>query len=148
MDYIVKSLGNFELDDFNVYCIPIIAGGYGLYHGLLINENYFKVSSELNNYYKYTLLWHEFIHHWWENRISSEDEGKYLLTEGMTILFEWLTIRIILGEEYFDLIIDSAVKDVLEISGFDRSIAEANRVPPFGNVIIYKKSSPSYLSVT
>ncbi|NLV75789.1 MAG: M1 family metallopeptidase, partial [Tissierellia bacterium] len=140
MDYIVKSLGNFELDDFNVYCIPIIAGGYGLYHGLLINENYFKVSSELNNYYKYTLLWHEFIHHWWGNRISSEDEGKYLLTEGMTILFEWLTIRIILGEEYFDLIIDSAVKDVLEISGFDRSIAEANRVPPFGNVIIYKKA--------
>ncbi|WP_202710965.1 M1 family aminopeptidase [Sporosalibacterium faouarense] len=140
IDDIINNLNNFQLNKLNLYGLPIIAGGYGLTHGIIINENYFVDSDNIDNYSKYSLIWHEFIHHWWGNRITSDGIGKFLLTEGMTVLFEWITNRNILGDEYFNLVIENAQKDVLEITGFDRSLAKANRVPPFGNVIIYKKA--------
>jgi hypothetical protein len=139
MEYIIRSLGNFENDHVNIFCIPIIAGGYGLNHSLVINEDYFTVTEDTNSKYMNTLIWHEFIHHWWGNVISSKGEGRYLLTEGMTVLFEWLTARDVLGEEYFNMVITNAVDEVIAIQGYDRPIYKANRVPPFGNIIIYKK---------
>lgn len=138
--HIIDTLNNFYQEVINIYCLPIIAGGYGLNYSIIVNENYFMDSDSIDSKYKYRLVWHEFIHHWWGNRISGRGEGKYLLTEGMTVLFEWLTVRDILGKGRFDLILEDAVKEVLEITGFEKSIAEANRVPPFGNVIIYCKA--------
>jgi len=58
----------------------------------------------------------------------------------MTVLFEWMTARNILGESYFNTLISNVVFEVLEIEGFDKTISNANRVPPFGNVVIYKKA--------
>mgnify|MGYP000946280145 CR=1 FL=1 len=138
--YIIDTLNNFHQEEINIYCLPIIAGGYGLDYSIIVNENYFMDSDSIDSKYKYGLVWHEFIHHWWGNRISGSGEGKYLLTEGMTVLFEWLTVRDILGKDRFDLILEDAVKEVLEITGFEKSIAEANRIPPFGNIIIYYKA--------
>lgn len=137
---IINSLQNYHLNSLNIYCLPIIAGGYGLTHSVIVNENYFFTSSIFDSNYKYTLIWHEFIHHWWGKRVFSKGEGKYLLTEGMTVLFEWITTRKILGKDYFKLIINNAIDEVLEITGFDKSISTANRIPPFGNVVIYKKA--------
>ena len=139
--YILEILDNFDEREINIYCIPIIAGGYGLLHSTLINEDYVAILASHGNLgVANRLVWHEFIHYWWGNRISSVGPGKYLLTEGMTILFEWLTTREILGEDHLDLILHAAKEEVLEIRGFENTIAHANRVPPFGNVIIYKKA--------
>ncbi len=140
MQDIINTFENFELRSFNIYCIPIVAGGYGLMQSIMINEDYFKVSPDMKNYNKYTLIWHEFIHHWWGNRIKSTGSGRFMLTEGLTVLYEWLTAKDILGEEYFNDNIENAVAEVLEIRGFENSIADANRVPPFGNIIIYRKA--------
>lgn len=136
-----KKLNNFEPDQLNIFAIPIIAGGYGLTCSTLINENAFLVPTE-GYIYKHVcrLVWHEFIHHWWGNRISSEGRGRYILTEGMTVLFEWLTAKEMFGEHYFNQIIHQARKQVLQIHGFEKPIANTDRVPPFGNTIIYKKS--------
>lgn len=137
--YIIDILKSFHQEIINIYCLPIIAGGYGLKYSIIVNENYFLDSNTIDSKHKYRLVWHEFIHHWWGSRISGSRKGKYLLTEGMTVLFEWLTVKHVLGREVFDLVIEDAVEEVLEIVGFEKSISNANRVPPFGNVIIYNK---------
>ncbi|MCK4261132.1 MAG: hypothetical protein KAX49_19305 [Halanaerobiales bacterium] len=135
-------LNNFEPDQLNIFAIPIIAGGYGLTCSILINENAFLVPTEGSLYKRVCrLVWHEFIHHWWGNRISSEGKGRFLLTEGMTVLFEWLTAKEMFGEHYFNQIIQQARKQVLQIHGYEKSIADSDRIPPFGNTIIYKKSA-------
>ena len=139
--HIVKMLDNFDEQEINLYCLPIIAGGYGLLHSILINEDYVVILAKYGNLRASSrLVWHEFIHYWWENRISSVGPGKYLLTEGMTVLFEWLTTRDIFGEDFLNFILQFAKEEVLEIRGFEKTIAYANRVPPFGNVVIYKKA--------
>ena len=140
MELIIEKLGHLELDSINIFFIPIIAGGYGLTHSFLINENYLTVPTQGHLFYgSCRLLWHEFIHHWWGNRVSSEGRAKYILIEGMTVLFEWLTAREIFGQDYFEEIIETTKENVLAIRGHDRPIAEANRIPPFGNVVIYEK---------
>ncbi len=134
-------LNTFKPDQLNIFAIPIIAGGYGLTCSILINENAFLVSTEGYIYKQVCrLVWHEFIHHWWGNRISSEGRGRFLLTEGMTVLFEWLTAKEMFGEHYFNQILRQARKQVLKIHGYEKSIANTDRISPFGNTIIYKKA--------
>lgn len=140
MKHIIGLLRNFDEKSINIYFVPIIAGGYGLFTSILINENFIDIPLRYYNMQMTNrLIWHEFIHWWWENRISAEGPGKYLLTEGMAVLFEWLTAKHIYGEEYFNIILENAKSQVLEIRGFESSIYKANRKPPFGNVIVYNK---------
>lgn len=137
----LKTLNYTDEQEINLYCLPIIAGGYGLLHSTLINEDYVAIPGKYDNFKPASrLVWHEFFHYWWENKISSVGPGKYLLTEGMTILFEWLTTREVFGEDFLNRILQAAKEEVLEIRDFENTIADANRVPPFGNVIIYKKA--------
>lgn len=141
VEYILNALNHFDNDYIDIFCMPIIAGGYGFLNSFTINENSLTIPkySYINN--GLTLAWHEFIHRWWGNTIYSGGKASYLLTEGITVLYELLTTRAILGEEYFNKVTEVKKREVLSVCGYANSVAEANRMPPFGNVIVYSKGA-------
>lgn len=141
VEYIINTLKHFENDNINIFCMPIIAGGYGFLESFTINENSFTIPKYSFINKSLNTAWHELIHRWWGSTIYSGGKANYLLTEGITVLYELLTAKKILGEEYFNIILEEKMEDVLRVSGCADSVAEANRMPPFGNIIVYSKGA-------